>query len=264
MSKTSEIQDFLMQLLRLKTFPVAARLCRDDSEMPEKVRFPSAFLKKKVTVCQAVTMARNYGWTVGMREEDFQCVPAAIGFGFSGTDNPGEAMVELFCKVDFSQNAESGLSEVESMALASKGEFRSLLFSPLARASFEPQVLIIYGNAAQMMRIAQAWSYSTGRRVSGNFGGKVECVEYLVKPLKNGDATIVIPGNGERIFAGTQDDELVFAVPWEQVENLVKGLERAGKAIGARYPITPYVNYEPQFPPVYSEMGKRFGAVFKE
>lgn len=262
--KPAEIQDFLMSVLRLKTFPVAAKLCKDESEVPERVRFPLTFLGKKITVCQAVTAARNYGWIMGMRGEDFQCVPAALGFGFSGAEDPREGIVELFCSVEFSQNPDLGMEEVKSMALAQGGEFNTLLFSPVARAPFEPQVLIIYGNAAQMMRIAQAWSYATGQRITGSFGGKVECVEYILKPFQNGDIAIVIPGNGERIFAGTQDDELVCALPWSGIDNLLKGLEKAGKAIGARYPVTPYVNYEPQFPSLYAELGKKFGAVFKK
>jgi hypothetical protein len=37
---------------------------RGKAELPEKVRKPVAAFGKRITICQGVTMARNYGWTV--------------------------------------------------------------------------------------------------------------------------------------------------------------------------------------------------------
>lgn len=259
-----DVQDFFMKSLRLKTFPVAVKLCQDDSEMPERVRFPSSFLGKRITLCQGMTMARTYGWIVGMKKEDFQCIPAAIGFGFAEAEDPSEAIIELFCQVDFSKDRELGFKEVQTMSIAGKGAYQAIILSPLGKASFEPQVIVIYGNASQIMRISQGWSYETGCRISGHFGGKVECIEYIIGPVRHKEARIVIPGNGERIFAGTQDDELVCALPWKSLEALMDGIKKAGKAIGARYPIPPYQNFEPQFPSVYADMGKRFGMVLSK
>ena len=79
-----EPADFIQNNLRLKTFPVAVKFLKDKSTFPEKTRQPSMILGKRVTICQGVTMARTYGWTVGLTKEDLICVPAMIAFGFSG------------------------------------------------------------------------------------------------------------------------------------------------------------------------------------
>jgi hypothetical protein len=57
----------------------------------------------------------------------------------------------------------------------------------------------------------------------------------------------------------TQDDEVVLSLPGAELEPLRSGLEKAGKAIGARYPVTYYQNFEPVFPKQHREIGEEFG-----
>jgi uncharacterized protein (DUF169 family) len=101
--------------------------------------------------------------------------------------------------------------------------------------------------------------YQEGRRIKGNFGGKVECSEYLIAPFKTQAPRMVVPGMGDRIFSMTQDDEMVFSIPGKQLEGLVEGLKAAGKKIGARYPVTFYQNFQPEFPKMYMDLGKELG-----
>lgn len=72
----------------MKTFPVAVKFMKDKEPFPEKTRQPSVAMGKRITICQGVTMARNYGWMVGMTREDLICVPAAIAFGLSESSDP--------------------------------------------------------------------------------------------------------------------------------------------------------------------------------
>lgn len=261
MSETNfkEAAEFIRNDLRLKTFPVAVKFFKSKEDLPEKVRRPSAMLGKKITICQGVTMARNYGWMVGLTKEDVICVPAAIVFGFSESPDPQATLSKLFCDVTFSGTEGLAMRETSPMSRFEGGEIEAIALAPLERASFEPDTFLVYCNPAQVMRLAQAWSYITGDRVTGHCGGKVECDEYLIAPYKMQTARIVIPGNGERIFAGTQDDELTFAAPSKFLMDLVKGLREVGKAIGARYPVPPYQNFQPEFPKYYKELGKQVG-----
>jgi uncharacterized protein (DUF169 family) len=254
-----EAAEFIRNDLRLKTFPVAARFLKNKTEFPEKTRQPSIVFGKRIAICQGVTMARIYGWTVGLAKEDVICVPAAIAFGFSESSDPPAALARLFCEINFSKTDELALKETSSMHRFENGEIEAIVLAPLERAAFEPDTGIIYGNPAQMMRLNQVWSYLTGDRVSGQFGGKVECDEYLITPFKAQSPRVVIPGMGERIFAGTQDDEMAFAVPGKFLLELAKALKEAGKAIGARYPVPPYQNFQPDFPKAHKELGKELG-----
>ena len=257
----AETAEFIRNDLRLKTMPIAVKFLKDKTGFPDKTRRPSSAMGKKITICQAVTMARLYGWTMGVTREDLICVPAMVAFGLSGADDPGASLASLFCEIGFHSSEKAAATEIESMARLSNGEYGALLLAPLARTAVEPDTVTIHGNPAQMMRLVQAWVYRSGERVPGQFGGKVECSEYLVAPFKTGAPRVAIPGNGDRIFSMTQDDEMVFGLPGKGLEALVQGLREAGSKIGARYPVTFYQNFQPEFPKAHKALGAKLGIV---
>ena len=254
-----ESAEFIQNSLRLKTFPVAVKFLKDKSSFPEKTRQPSIVLGKRVTICQGVTMARTYGWTVGLTKQDLICVPAMIAFGLSGAADPAETLGKLFCEVDFSQTEEYARKEVKEMVRLENEDCEAIVLAPLQKGLFDPDTVAIFGNPAQVMRMVQGLVFEEGRRVSGNFGGKVECSEYLIAPYHTQAPRVAIPGMGDRIFSMTQDDEMVFAIPGMLLEDLVSGLKNAGKKIGARYPVTFYQNFQQEFPKPYKVLGETLG-----
>ncbi len=258
-SQLAEHATFIMNNLRLKTFPVGVKFIRNLEEIPEKARRPALFLKKKITVCQAVTLARNYGWHMALTKDDIICVPALLAFGMTPAPDARAELSNLFCEVTFKSNEKVSLEEVNGMNLIEKGEFDGILLFPLTKAIIEPDVIVIYGNPAQISRIIQAATFDLPGRIAGTFGGKVECSEYLAGPLKTGSPRVVIPGLGDRIFSMTMDDEMVFSMPLSFTENLIQGLQESGRKIGARYPITCYQNFQPEFPKTYKDLARKLG-----
>ena len=254
-----EINESISNGLRLKTFPLAVKFLRDSAEFPEKTRQPSVVLQKKITICQAVTMARVYGWTVGLTKDDLICVPAMIAFGFSGAADPAATLAGLFCEVNFHEDEKSAAEETAAMTLLENDKFGAIVLAPLAKGLYEPDTVAIYGNPAQIMRMVQAHVYQSGQRINGTFGGKVECSEYLVAPFTSQSPKVAIPGMGDRIFSMTQDDEMVLALPGKDLKGLIKGLQEAGSKIGARYPVTFYQNFQPEFPKPYKILGEELG-----
>jgi uncharacterized protein (DUF169 family) len=255
----AEASDFIRNNLRLKTFPVAVKFLKDKKGFPEKTRQPSVVLGKKVAICQAVTMARIYGWTVGLTKEDIVCVPAAIAFGFSASADSAVSLGKLFCSGSYSKTEEIGHTEASTIQRLEKNEYEAILLAPLQRAAFEPDTIAFYGNPAQLMRLVHAWTYREGQRVQGHFGGKVECTEYLLAPFKTQPARIAIPGTGDRVFSMTQDDEIVFSIPGKFLTELVQALQEAGKKVGASYPVPVFLNFQPEFPKQFKDLGKEFG-----
>lgn len=257
-TRYQETSGFLYENLRLRTVPVAVKFMTEAS-FPEKTVRPKERFDKKITICMGVSMARMYGWTVGLTKQDIICVPAMISFGFTGARNQIETVGKLFCDVTFARDRESGSNEAGMMSFIPSKEIEAILIAPLAKADFEPDTVAVYGNPAQIMRLIQAWTYNTGERVSGVFGGKVECTEYLIAPYKSGKPRAAIPGGGDRIFSMTQDDEMVFSMPVSALQTVCDGLKLAGKKIGAKYPITFYQNFQPEFPPHYKTLAKELG-----
>lgn len=256
----SEAAEFLTANLHLRSFPIGVKFVKDVSAFPEKTRRPSHVMEKRITICQGVTLARLYGWTVGLAKEDLICVPAMISFGFTKATDQPDTLGKLFCKVGFAMDGESAQVETGSMSFLDSGDGGAILLAPLSKGLFEPDTVVVYGNPAQVMRMIQACVYSGGTRVAGNFGGKVECTEYLIAPFKSGAPRVAIPGNGDRIFSMTQDDEMAFALPGSFLDKLIHGLQEAGKRLGARYPVPFYQNFQPVFPKIYKTIGEEVDA----
>ncbi|MEJ5365894.1 MAG: DUF169 domain-containing protein [Desulfosoma sp.] len=258
------VQSLIQDAVKPRSLPLAVRFLGPEEPFPEKTRRPKAFLKKRVTICQGITMARLYGWTVGLRKEDIVCVPALIGWGMAGVDNPRGELEKLMQAVGFAADGTSAAAQAGAMVCPPQGAVDGILLSPLGKAQETPHTVAVYCNPAQAMRLVQALTYGGDGRapapaVTGSFGGKVECLQSLYAPYAVDAPRIAIPGMGDRIFSMTQDDELVVAFPGRFLPALAGGLKDAGKAIGARYPVTFYQNFEPEFPAPYKETAERLG-----
>lgn len=254
-----EMARTIQDTLRLKTLPVAVKYTTAAEPMPEKTRRPSLALQKRITICQAVTLARLYGWSVGLTKDDLICVPAMLAFGFTEAPNPAETLGGLFCEVAFVPNVRQGIAEAMSMCRLENAPDRAIWLSPWEKNLYPPDCVVFYGNPAQIMRLVQAVVYAEGDRIAGHFGGKVECTEYLIAPVLQGKPRLAMPGLGDRIFSMTQDDEMVLSLPESSLSAMYQGLTQAGKSIGARYPVTFYQNFQPEFPRAYQELGEKLG-----
>jgi uncharacterized protein (DUF169 family) len=266
-------QNLIQDAVKPRSLPLAVRFLRPEEPFPEKTRRPKAFLKKRVTICQGVTMARLYGWTVGLAKEDIVCVPALMGWGMADVEDRQGELSRLLQTVGFAAEGSVAAAQASAMICPDQGAVGGILLSPLAKTPTEPHTVVVYCNPAQAMRLVQALTYGAHAgseagtacaAITGTFGGKVECLQALYAPYALDAPRIAIPGMGDRIFSMTQDDELVVAFPTRFLPALAHGLQEAGRKIGARYPVTFYQNFEPEFPAPYKETAQRLGLFDEE
>ena len=107
----------------------------------------------KVATCQAIALARRYGWVVVVGEEDISCPLTAVVFGFRQASEfylKGQA-----CAGMYTETEEAGMQSEAQVEKFSFGEYEYILAAPLHRTNFDPQVIIIYANPAQILRQSQ-------------------------------------------------------------------------------------------------------------
>jgi len=249
--ETSAVAAKLEEFIRPTTFPVAVKFLRSGEAPPEKAKRPLQDLQKHVTVCQGWGIARKYGWTTVLRAEDMKCPLGALVAGFAAPN----AFYEEgnLCAGMYTKDEEAGARSEASVEKFKPGEIDAIVFGPLARADYEPHVLIIYGNAAQVMRLVAAALWKNGGRIASSFAARMDCSDHLVVPMRTNDYQVILPCNGVRIFAGAQDDEMAFSLPWHKAADLIEGLEGTQKG-GIRYPIPSFLTYEPGMPKKYQAL----------
>jgi uncharacterized protein (DUF169 family) len=229
-----QVNETLNFYIRPQTFPLALRLCQSENELPEKVRMPVRDLGYQIALCQGVGLARRFGWTMAIGKEDQCCIGGAAAMGFI-SEAPGLAPVGSDKTLDF-------------------GKYSHLLIAPIHNATFEPDVVVIYGNSAQAMRLVQAASPAFGQGISAIASGTGDCGDIVARTSKSGECQFILPSGGDRVFGSTQDHEVIFSMPWDKVDAVMKGLEETHKA-GFRYPILTDLRHRPALPP-FLEMPK--------
>jgi MtaA/CmuA family methyltransferase len=243
--------------LRPQTFPVAIRMLRPGEPIPERARRPARDFKKLSMSCQAIDMARRYGWTLALTREDHIC---SLGITAIGFDRPLPIYnVGTLCEGMYTETREAGQRSEAAIDKFAPGEYEALLVAPLDRAAFEPHLVCVYANPAQVMRLTQAALWKRGGRLTSSFEGRAVCADIIVTTMKTQEPQVILPCSGDRIFGQTQDHEMAFAFPWAWAEAIVEGL-RGTHAGGIRYPITQFMEYEAKMPPRYMEVNRLWDA----
>ncbi|HBY93390.1 MAG: DUF169 domain-containing protein [Ardenticatenaceae bacterium] len=247
------LNEALTEHIRPETFPVAVRLMPPGEDLPPKTRRPAHDLDIKVTICQGVAFSRRYGWTMAVSAEDLSCPLAAAVFGFRPMLDymaTGHACYQMYTRtLDAGATTETAVEKLPYQA------FESILSAPLHRTTFEPDVVVVYGNAAQVMRLVTAALWREGGRITSSFSGRIDCSDEIIVPLRSQKPEVILPCYGDRIFAQTQDHEMAFSFPWEWAERLVEGLAGTHRG-GVRYPIPSFLRYSAQFPAHYEKMNE--------
>jgi len=112
----------LTELLRLQTRPVAVRLLPPREKLPDRVRRPSKLLRHRVTLCQAITMARRYGWRLGLLKDDVCCPVALIAYGWLEERPDMSEVEEVMLASGYAQNRQAARGQIEAIPRLAEGE----------------------------------------------------------------------------------------------------------------------------------------------
>jgi uncharacterized protein (DUF169 family) len=94
--------------------------------------------------------------------------------------------------------------------------FGVVVYAPLADATFEPDVVLVAGNARQMMLLAEA-VHAAGIATESSLVGRPTCAA-IPAVIESGRAATNLGCIGNRVYTGLGDDELYFAIAGPQLE----------------------------------------------
>ncbi len=252
-----QINQKIESYIRPLTFPVGAKISIE-KEIPDGYRRPVKTFGYRLNICQGVNMARRYGWNMGFTQEDMACPLSIPIFGFC--EEPDFVVKGEIIYPDFTKTIEAGARTQAAQPKAPLQSIGSILIGPLARVDFEPDIILIYGSPAQIIRLVQGSLYLAGGAIESRFSGRCACSQEFVYPHFSQKCNVIIPAQGERLFAMTSDDELVFSIPRTKINDVLEGLETTHKRGVSRIP-TPFfgMREKPEFPKRYDELARFCG-----
>ncbi len=230
---TRELAAAVEECCRPLTAPVAVRFAGAGEVPPPRTCYPLEKFGKALAVCQGMTLARTFGWTVAFRREDHGCPLPRVFLGHIDPERLLEGTV-----ADFYQDDPACMKAMEaSYPRWPRDAYAEVWLSPLASCAFVPDVAVVYGNPAQILALVQGANYGKGDGIASVSSGRYGCSTWLAGVAQGGECTYMIPGPGERIFAGTQDHEMSFAAPHARFEPLAAGLRYVRSRGAYRYPV---------------------------
>lgn len=220
-------------LVRLKSFPVAFKMLEKKAELDK-----TPFLRrtdKKVTLCQLISLVRSFDWTVGADLDDFlfPSCPSMLGL----TDLPETHRDGTFRSIVWTATKEDGKKFENAIPRLPLGKYEAVVMAPLVYNPFDPDIVLIYANPAQIMLLINAIQFETYEVMQFYCVGESSCSDAIARCYATEKPSVSIPCYGERRYGHAQDDEMVIAIPSGLMEKTLRGLEALYRR-GVRYPIS--------------------------
>jgi uncharacterized protein (DUF169 family) len=255
LEKYKNMGEALEKYIRPATFPLAVKLIKPGEKIDFAYTSPLRDLKLQNFVCQNFKMSRSYGWTMKITEEDINCRSARAIYGWKESPE----LLNAFAVGLYAKDLQILGKSLEHLYYTEE-EIDGLVISPLSRTKVVPDVVLIYCLPAQAMRLIQGYLYNEGGVLEFTAAGRTgSCHEGITKAIITKKPQLVVLGNGDRIWGGAQDCEVMFSCPREKLDTLMDGLKTTHEA-GLRYPVPAYMNYSPGFQESFEEAAiKRSG-----
>ncbi|WP_078428276.1 DUF169 domain-containing protein [Alkalihalobacterium alkalinitrilicum] len=230
------IVDELYQYLRLKTNPIGMKMFEKKEEMEaiHKIRRPSQIH----TADQIVAQAARLGWTVGITAEDLVGPQCQVVLGLSPRDKKWLAGKEM-SGVWFESEEDSSHHQ-HAMTVVPYGQYEAMAVSPLAVNRLNsPDICLIYATPGQMILFINGLQWNQYEKFDWSVVGESSCADSWGRALATGKPSLSIPCYAERRYGGVLDDELLIALPPQDLIKALEGLKHLHRN-GLRYPIPQY------------------------
>jgi len=247
----------LLNMLVLRTYPIAIKMLKSESEIPEGAVRPKKDLGEHYSTCQAFGIVRHRGTKLAMFIEDHWCFEPIIGYGLK---EPPEDYLEGSMSAFFVQDKEGAKKRTSEIPLLPHGKYAGMVLGPLHKANFAPDLTVIYCNATQLRHMLFAILRENGYRVTSTIDPLWSCVHSVVPSLLTGECEVTVPDPGEYERGAVGDDEMMLTVPAGRMEELMSGVYHYDKmGMGYRDGFGRMIKGNFKQPPVYEEYFKRWG-----
>lgn len=106
--------------------------------------------------------------------------------------------------------------------------FGVAVYAPLSQAPCEPDVVLVRGNARQLMLVSEA-ARVAGIGHDGAAMGRPACA-VIPEAIGSERGTVSLGCIGNRVYTGLGDEEFYYAIPGSKVAALLDALETAARA----------------------------------
>ena len=208
----------LRDILQMTTSPVAVHLVQADEEIPTGI--PQ--IDEKTRHCQMVDNVRRLGIQFYSLLDNQMCKGGAAVMGLTEM-SPKLKSGEVYYNLNHFHSVDSAKTTMEKVPMVSANSIKAIVYAPLEKATFMPDVVLIIAKPKQVMELSQALLHKSGGRVNAGFAGKQSvCADGVAYPYISGEAGVTIGCSGSRKYTEIQDEEMIMSIPVAMLPDLVE------------------------------------------
>lgn len=207
----------LVDTLHLKTSPVAVHLVKENESLPSDI----ARIGENTRHCQMVDNVRRKGSQFYSLLDDHMCKGGAAVMGLT---EMGEKLKtgEVYYHLNHFGSLDAAKSTMEKVPRVAGNSVKAVVYSPLEKTTFKPDVVLIITTPKQVMELSQALLHKNGGRVNASFAGKQSvCADGVAYPYLSGEAGVTIGCSGSRKYTEIKEDEMIMSIPVDMLPGLV-------------------------------------------
>ncbi len=230
----------LERIMLLQTSPLAVKMLENEADIPEGAVRPKKDRGQHIAQCQAFAMSRRQKETVAMLKEDNWCFAPLIAYGL--VDKPDDPQFQQFL----------------SFPTFDRDKYIGIVSAPLKTAGFEPDVVIIYSNTAQLRNLLMPVSFRDKDVVTYHFFPPA-CAYQMIPVMNEEKLMVTLPDPGDYMRALAGDDEIILSVPKEKMEEFMADLRQSAEAEFSFLKSNMLMLHDFPQPPMYQTFFKRWG-----
>ncbi len=216
-----ELAKKFQDLLGLELPPVGVKLVKSKEEIPEGI----TELEEGTRHCEMVQIARRDGKSFYAPVEKHTCKGGAYAIGVLHNAPEPLKTGKLYYKLGNFATEEGAVKTVGAIPKVEEPQYASV-YAPLDKANFTPDSIVVITTPKKGLRLTQALLYTNGGRFQCDFAGiQSLCADAVAAVKVRGVSNATLGCNGSRKYAEIKDEEMVFAFPADELENIVKALE---------------------------------------
>jgi uncharacterized protein (DUF169 family) len=256
-NKIKQLGEELDTLLQLRSSSMAIKMLEKEEDIPKEAIRPKKDMGKHVAQCQAFALSRRKGKTVAVLKEDNWCWAPLLSYGL--VDIPEFFMEGKAFAPFFVENLDSAAEIAGNFPHFERGKYIGIISAPLKSTSFNPDMVMIYCNNSQLRTILMAVKLKEGKLITSHFDPIDSCVYSVVPVILNREYRITLPDPGDYQRALADEDEIIFSLPIEKLENLVLGLRHFEKMEHGYRNFAKEMFLDFPQPPFYTDLFKKWG-----
>jgi uncharacterized protein (DUF169 family) len=211
-----ELNDRLKKVLNIRGAAVAVALSNDKPELER--------MNEKIRLCEMLNEALNKGSSFYTTSEEHACDGGAYHIGLKSMPVELRSGEFLYKRVGIFGSARAARRFFSSNQGVEPDTIKYASFSPLDKANFEPDVIVMVCSAKEGMRAVEASAYESGLAAKGRTGPI--CSTVVAAPYLSGDIVYTLGDLAGRRFSKIDDGEIFLGVPFEKMDMLISGLEK--------------------------------------